>query len=1057
MNDIEKASGTEVWELLDTYAAMIRSGVSCEQLGGIIIDLTDLASKQVYLSEIEKCLGVLQQANDLYYKECTDESFSLDGWVEPDSFAGYLAFSTSPDVTGELGILNFLVPLIIGGAAAAEFIQSGSSLYVDHYYTLWTASSSEVSDTLAYQTINKWGIGNLAAAIAAGAVGIINLVALYVEYLEKSVPPFQVPLQGGDRGTYPGGLTFAWRAVPQDGWTFQSVTAESGALITQTSPGEGLLTLFGNANLSISFTENPYKLTTIPLPTAGGTVSPPGESFHKPDTEVKLYANSFEGWQFKHWGGDATGEANPGSVIMDRDDKRVTGNFVKVWKVTSKAVPEEAGFASPASLEVMDEEIVVFSASENAGFFFQLWRNADTEEILSREKQFSLKIIQDTNVLAEFVQGFKLTMESKPEGGGLTWPLGETYYPAGTGVELSALPAPGYLFVNWEGDIQGEFPEVTILMDADKTVTAVFQRATKLTTSVEPAGSGFVVPEGINYYSPTEQVVITATEAGLNKFDHFGGDVSSTDNPLTITIGETDIDVIAVFHEPVKLVTSAQPPELGSVEPAGETQQQFSSIVKLTASPSNQNDYYFSNWSGDTEGETNPLNLVMDSDKEVVGNFREFLILALSAGIGGSVSPSGTSKWQYGGNVTIIAFPEADYLFDHWSGDFEGTANPAQFVITEDMQISAVFIEAYYLTISAGEGGTVSPSGKLFLKKGTEISILAIANTEYYFSHWDGDFSGTENPIKIIVEEEAAVEAVFEEKKKLEVGANPPEGGSTSPTGTSYYMPEAEVKVWASPNETFEFTDWSGDYFRTENPIILTMTTDISITANFVEVVILRTSVEGEGSVSYPPEVKLAKGTEVTIYAIAATGWMLTGWTGDISEPAINPLVFTIMKDTNLKAVFKKSYKLTVEVSPILEPPDIAGTTIPAGVTDWAEGDFAILSAQAAKNFVFSFWSGDVIGDITQNPISILMDDDKAVTAHFLKTYHLVTNSEPEYGGSTTPDDGDYLPGEVVSIYPRPNSGFQFLYWSGDFNGFDVPAVVVMNSNRSVTAHFGRA
>ena len=65
------------------------------------------------------------------------------------------------------------------------------------------------------------------------------------------------------------------------------------------------------------------------------------------------------------------------------------------------------------------------------------------------------------------------------------------------------------------------------------------------------------------------------------------------------------------------------------------------------------------------------------------------------------------------------------------------------------------------------------------------------------------------------------------------------------------------------------------------------------------------------------------------------------------------------------------------------------------------------------------------------------------------------TNSEPEDGGSTTPNDGDYLPGEVVSIYPHPASGFQFLYWSGGFVGFDIPAVVVMNSNRSVTAHFG--
>jgi uncharacterized repeat protein (TIGR02543 family) len=47
-------------------------------------------------------------------------------------------------------------------------------------------------------------------------------------------------------------------------------------------------------------------------------------------------------------------------------------------------------------------------------------------------------------------------------------------YLAGTTATLIAMPASGYLFTNWTGDAIGTVNPLSIVMDADKTVTAVF-------------------------------------------------------------------------------------------------------------------------------------------------------------------------------------------------------------------------------------------------------------------------------------------------------------------------------------------------------------------------------------------------------------------------------------------------------------------------------------------------------------------------------------------------------------------------------------------------------
>jgi len=73
---------------------------------------------------------------------------------------------------------------------------------------------------------------------------------------------------------------------------------------------------------------------------------------------------------------------------------------------------------------------------------------------------------------------YDLTMLVSPEGGGSTTPSvgGSPHtYNEGTVVDISAIAADGYDFVNWTGDVaDSNSSSTTVTMDADKTVTANF-------------------------------------------------------------------------------------------------------------------------------------------------------------------------------------------------------------------------------------------------------------------------------------------------------------------------------------------------------------------------------------------------------------------------------------------------------------------------------------------------------------------------------------------------------------------------------------------------------
>ena len=137
----------------------------------------------------------------------------------------------------------------------------------------------------------------------------------------------------------------------------------------------------------------------------------------------------------------------------------------------------------------------------------------------------------------------------------------------------------------------------------------------------------------------------------------------------------------------------------------------------------------------------------------------------------------------------------------------------------------------YTLTVSAGEGGSVSTPGGTF-SSGTQVSITATPSEGYSFSGWSNGSS--DNPLSVTINSNTSVTANFQvivNSYTLTVTAG--EGGSVSSEGGEYEE-GTEVTITATPDEGYEFTGWSDG--SSEESITLQVNSNLEITANFIKV-----------------------------------------------------------------------------------------------------------------------------------------------------------------------------------------------------------------------------
>ncbi len=146
----------------------------------------------------------------------------------------------------------------------------------------------------------------------------------------------------------------------------------------------------------------------------------------------------------------------------------------------------------------------------------------------------------------------QLTVIVTPEAGGSVSPSSGVYK-MGSKINLLATPSAEYLFKEWTGGITGTTNPGNVIMDADKTVTAVFEKR-EYPLSLTIVGSGTVKEEIIkiaaaatNYKSGTTVRLTPQPIAGF-QFKKWSGDDTTAKNPLDLVVSKP-INLTCTFEK----------------------------------------------------------------------------------------------------------------------------------------------------------------------------------------------------------------------------------------------------------------------------------------------------------------------------------------------------------------------------------------------------------------------------------------------------------------------------------------------------------------------------
>lgn len=106
-------------------------------------------------------------------------------------------------------------------------------------------------------------------------------------------------------------------------------------------------------------------------------------------------------------------------------------------------------------------------------------------------------------------------------------------YWVGSIVTVTATPATGYGFIRWTGDASGSTNPLTVVVNSDKNITAVFA-STSLTLANQGVGTIAKFPDE-PFYAVGEQVALSATAGRWHVFAGYTD--GNANNPRTVTIG----------------------------------------------------------------------------------------------------------------------------------------------------------------------------------------------------------------------------------------------------------------------------------------------------------------------------------------------------------------------------------------------------------------------------------------------------------------------------------------------------------------------------------------
>lgn len=195
-------------------------------------------------------------------------------------------------------------------------------------------------------------------------------------------------------------------------------------------------------------------------------------------------------------------------------------------------------------------------------------------------------------------------------------------------------------------------------------------------------------------------------------------------------------------------------------------------------------------------------------------------------------------------------------------------------------------------------------------------------------------------------------------------------------------------------------------------------TIDVSFEINTC---IIDTTIIGAGTVTADPSIgaPIPYGTQVTLTAIADSGYYFAGWSGDTSSDA-ETMFFSVADDRSLTATFAQIGRYAVNVT--VDSGNGTVTRTPEQ-DDYVEGDTVVLKAVPDAGHTFNkIWAGDTAA--TGDSMVLVVTRSYSIHVGFGRMSYSITASAGA-GGSLSPSGIiRVLYGDDTTFICTPNTGY---------------------------------
>jgi len=417
----------------------------------------------------------------------------------------------------------------------------------------------------------------------------------------------------------------------------------------------------------------------------------------------------------------------------------------------------------------------------------------------------------------------------------------------------------------------------------------------------------------------------------------------------------------------------------------------------------------------------------------------------------GTVSPANGS-YAADSAVTLTATPPATssgerYIWSGWigsgAGSYTGSANPASVTMNSNITETASWEHQYYLTVSSAYGSVSSggwyDAGSSAYAAVAPLTVAGTTGTQYVFTGWSGDASGTTSPSNaIIMDGPKTAVANWQTQYNLTfaqsgVGSDFL-GTIITVNGTNY--DRTGFTTWANSSDIYTFS-YAPQLVVAANSkqCLLTGVSGNSSASSFS--VTQATTITGAYKTQYyftaasaydspsPLSGWFDSGSSLNGFVASPVSggsgvqYVCTGWSGSGSVPAsgsASAVTFTISAPSTITWNWKTQYLVSFAVSPSGE-----GTTSPSGTNTWQDAGSISISGTGSYGFKFSSWATDTgnitFGNLNAGSTSATINGPGTITANLATVPTPTPTPTPTPSASPSPS-----PSPTVSPTQAPTN-----------------------------------